>query len=247
MTMAEPRDSDRHDVVGQTNREKTEPAPGSVEWINKGDELRPNYRSRLVAKELRALSPFTPQEDLHAATPPTAAQNLLLSMLCTRLSRRGKRFKLCFLDVRRAFFYADATEEVLATAYTMPDSTELITYKAVAEWINNQVHGASAARGFSAGRIQNDGVSAVPTAGSKHVIVSKVTPSIGGATLRKENFLCDSIRAVKQLPTVRAQLPGSLVTAGNWYYEVKILRLHEKQLDPAFEQKQKRQEKKMEK
>ena len=33
-------------------------------------------------------------------------------MLCTRLSRRRKRFKLCFLDVRRAFFYADATEEV---------------------------------------------------------------------------------------------------------------------------------------
>ena len=33
-------------------------------------------------------------------------------MLCTRLSRRWKRFELCFLDVRRALFYADATEEV---------------------------------------------------------------------------------------------------------------------------------------
>ena len=44
----------------------------------------------LVAKELEAPSPFTPQEDLHAATPPTAAQNLLLSMLCTRFSRRGR-------------------------------------------------------------------------------------------------------------------------------------------------------------
>ena len=85
-----------------------------VKWVdlNKGDDARPAYRSRLVAKELRAFSPLAPQEDLYAATPPTAAQNLLLSMLCTRLSRRGKRFKLCFLDVRRAFFYAKATEEV---------------------------------------------------------------------------------------------------------------------------------------
>ena len=53
-----------------------------------------------------------PQEDLYAATPPAGAQNLLLSMLCTRLSRRRKRYELCFLDVRRAFFHAQATEEV---------------------------------------------------------------------------------------------------------------------------------------
>ena len=88
-------------VLRQMARDRGKRVIG-VKWVdlNKGDDSRPNYRSRLVAKELRAFTPFTPQEELHAATPPTASQNLLLSMLCTRLSRRGKPFKLCFLDVR---------------------------------------------------------------------------------------------------------------------------------------------------
>ena len=83
-------------------------------WVdlNKGDEANPNYRSRLVAKELRAFAPFAATDGLFAATPPTASLNLLLSMLCTRRSRRGLPLKLCFLDVRRAYFYAAATEEV---------------------------------------------------------------------------------------------------------------------------------------
>ena len=100
-------------VLRQMARDRGKRVIG-VKWVdlNKGDDARPAYRSRLVAKELRAFSPLAPQEELYAATPPTAAQNLLLRMLCTRLSRRGKRFKLCFLDVRRAFFYANATEEV---------------------------------------------------------------------------------------------------------------------------------------
>ena len=86
--------------------------------INKGDALAPNVRSRLVAKELRAFAPWIPQEDLFAATPPGAALNLLLSTMVTRKSRRGpgraggKPYKMAFLDVRRAFFRAAATETV---------------------------------------------------------------------------------------------------------------------------------------
>ncbi|MDP6295142.1 MAG: hypothetical protein QF618_03930, partial [SAR324 cluster bacterium] len=86
--------------------------------INKGDALEPNVRSRLVAKELRAFAPWIPQEDLFAATPPGAALNLLLSTMVTRKSRRGpgraggKPYKMAFLDVRRAFFRAAATETV---------------------------------------------------------------------------------------------------------------------------------------
>ncbi len=49
--------------------------------INKGDDKVPVIRSRLVAKELRAFAPWVPQEDLFAATPPAAAQNLLLSLM----------------------------------------------------------------------------------------------------------------------------------------------------------------------
>ena len=65
-----------------------------------------------MAKELRAFAPWAATDDLFAATPPAGALNLLLSMLATRRSRRGRPLKLCFLDVRRAFFYAAATEEV---------------------------------------------------------------------------------------------------------------------------------------
>ena len=85
-----------------------------VGWVdlNKGDDEHPNYRSRLVAKELRAFAPWAATDDLFAATPPAGALNLLLSMLATRRSRRGRPLKLCFLDVRRAYFYAAATEEV---------------------------------------------------------------------------------------------------------------------------------------
>ena len=85
-----------------------------VKWldINKGDPGSPAIRSRLVAKELRAFAPWIPQEDLFAATPPTAALNLLLSTMVSRKSRAGQHYKLAFLDVRRAFFYAAATEEV---------------------------------------------------------------------------------------------------------------------------------------
>ena len=60
--------------------------------INKGDDKVPAIRSRLVAKELRAFAPWVPQEDLFAATPPAAAQNLLLSLMASRRSRAGLRY-----------------------------------------------------------------------------------------------------------------------------------------------------------
>ena len=48
--------------------ESTGKAPIAIRWIdiNKGDGLRPNYRSRLVAKEYRT----DVRPELYAATPP---------------------------------------------------------------------------------------------------------------------------------------------------------------------------------
>mgnify|MGYP003320391562 CR=1 FL=1 len=85
-----------------------------VKWvdINKGDDDSPEIRSRLVAKELRAFAPWASQDDLFAATPPASALALLLSEMVTHRSRRGLHYKVAFLDVRRAFFRAAATEEV---------------------------------------------------------------------------------------------------------------------------------------
>ena len=47
--------------------------------INKGDAGNPDYRSRLVAKEIKR----DKRDDLFAATPPLEALNLLMSMAMT--------------------------------------------------------------------------------------------------------------------------------------------------------------------
>ena len=81
--------------------------------INKGDEVHPEYRSRLVAQEINTDT----REYLFAATPPLEAKKLLF-MMCTwedmaqgtRGVRRG--MKLDFIDVRRAYFNAPARRKV---------------------------------------------------------------------------------------------------------------------------------------
>ena len=56
--------------------EKTGKKPIGVKFVdvNKGDEVNPNYRSRLVAKEFRDGS-----ESIFAGTPPLEALKLLIS------------------------------------------------------------------------------------------------------------------------------------------------------------------------
>ena len=59
-------------------KNKTGKAPISVRWIdvNKGDLGKPNYRSRLVAREINTHK----REDLCAATPRLEALKLILAM-----------------------------------------------------------------------------------------------------------------------------------------------------------------------
>ena len=78
--------------------------PIGVRWIdiNKGDEKKPKYRSRLVAKEIKV----DKRDDLFAATPPLEAKKLLLSMAMTEgvgydRQKRWDAMKLDFIDVRR--------------------------------------------------------------------------------------------------------------------------------------------------
>ena len=71
--------------------------------INKGDEDSPEYRSRLVAKEIKR----DRNQDLFAATPPLEAKKILLSMAMTEGIgfKRGQErhgMQLDFIDVRRA-------------------------------------------------------------------------------------------------------------------------------------------------
>ena len=95
--------------------EHTGKAPIRVRWIdiNKGDEKNKEYRSRLVAQEIKRDN----REDLFAATPHLEAKKLLFSLAITEGIgyERGKReegMKLDFIDVRKAYFHADARREV---------------------------------------------------------------------------------------------------------------------------------------
>ena len=49
-------------------------------YISKGDEVHQEYRSRLVAKEIK----LDKRNDVFAATPPLEAKKMLISMAVTQ-------------------------------------------------------------------------------------------------------------------------------------------------------------------
>ncbi len=55
--------------------------PIGARWVdvNKGDDAKPEYRSRLVAQEIND----SKREDLFAATPPLESKKILLSLAVT--------------------------------------------------------------------------------------------------------------------------------------------------------------------
>ena len=73
--------------------------------MNKGDVAKPNYRSRLVGKEYNTYS----DDSLYASTPPLEALRLIVSRAATY---DGQARELMINDVRRAYFYAEATREL---------------------------------------------------------------------------------------------------------------------------------------
>ena len=81
-------------------------APISVRWIdiNKGDTTNPNYRSRLVAKEINTHK----RDDLFAGTPPLEALKCIRSIAAN--SNMGGRIMVN--DVNHAFFHAKARRDV---------------------------------------------------------------------------------------------------------------------------------------
>jgi len=89
--------------------------PIGVRWIdcNKGDAVHPNFRSRLVAKEIKKDSRI----DLFAATPPLEAKKILFSLAVTEgygfdRENRDDGMKLDFIDIRKAYFNAPARRAV---------------------------------------------------------------------------------------------------------------------------------------
>ena len=82
-----------------------------VRWIdvNKGDKANPDYRSRMVAKDIK--HKWDVREELFAATPPLEAFRLVLSHAAT-VERGAKRRCVMTNDVRRAYFHATVMGEI---------------------------------------------------------------------------------------------------------------------------------------
>ena len=109
-------------------RAKTGRAPISVRWVdvNKGDELHPNYRSRLVARQLKALDHSG--KSYFAPAPPLEALRTVVSMATTRMGSHRpiwdphspQRTQLSFIDVSRAYFNAKIDEREQPTFVNLP-------------------------------------------------------------------------------------------------------------------------------
>ena len=78
--------------------------PIPVRWLDteKGDPTKPNFRSQLVVKDIKATkseSEQLPQNLLFSSTPPLESMRLLCSLMSTqKLSKRGLRTKAEALD-----------------------------------------------------------------------------------------------------------------------------------------------------
>ena len=99
-----------YDVIGKALK--------TTRWvdINKGgDSVNPEYRSRIVGRELKKKDIY--RDDLFAATPPLEATKLLFSFATTEgighpKGKPNKGIKIEFIDVRRAYYQAKAQRDL---------------------------------------------------------------------------------------------------------------------------------------
>ena len=100
--------------------------PISVRWVdvNKGDDVNPNIRSRLVARQIRGPG----EESTFAPTPPLETLRSIISMAATDLPGRPKcirdpesedRMQVSAVDISRAYFNA-STEGCPPTYVQLP-------------------------------------------------------------------------------------------------------------------------------
>ena len=96
---------------------KTGKRPIAVRWVdvNKGDDMDPNYRSRLVAKDFRRKG----DPSIFAPIPPLEALRTILMMATTPLLWAPKwvcmegphRMQISLVDISRAYFHARVDNE----------------------------------------------------------------------------------------------------------------------------------------
>ena len=90
----------------------------SVRWINtnKGDDVNPNLRARLVARQMKGAG----EDSIFAPTPPLEALRTILSLAATRLPgdprhcrdhKSEERTQISLIDISRAYFNAKVSED----------------------------------------------------------------------------------------------------------------------------------------
>jgi len=95
-------------------RRRTGKGPISVRWVdvNKGDDMNPRYRSRLVARQMKAHDKSG--ASFFAPTPPLEALRTVLSLAATSVGdwkpcydpHSERRTQISLMDVSRAYFNA---------------------------------------------------------------------------------------------------------------------------------------------
>eukprot|EP00435_Cladocopium_sp_Y103_P040755 s116_g11.t1 len=117
-------------VWQEVDRPKDKPVlKGRWVDINKGDEEKPQYRSRYVGKEIKKGSKGALVADFFAAMPPLSSFKLLLTLaMVDRFfgadgtpRSRTEPWYILFIDVKRAHFVSDATRELL---WSYPETSE---------------------------------------------------------------------------------------------------------------------------
>ena len=95
-------------------------------WVNcnKGDAEQPDVRCRLVGQEINR--GVGGSDDFYAATPPLEAKRFLFSQWATERVREGKKLKLSFVDIKKAYFNGVPTRNIyvrLPTELGLPKGT----------------------------------------------------------------------------------------------------------------------------
>ena len=91
-----------------STKEEMEAVPGYIyvrsRWVccNKGDDLMPDVRCRLVACEINKGGDRP--DHFFASTPPLEAKKLLFARFAQERMRSGHHLQLSFVDVRKAYF-----------------------------------------------------------------------------------------------------------------------------------------------
>jgi len=103
-----------------------------VRWVdvNKGDDMVPNYRSRLVARQLKARD--TSGQSFFAPAPPLEALRTVLSMAMTKVGNHvpdwnplsATRTQISLVDIKRAYFNAEISPEEPPTFVALPSEDD---------------------------------------------------------------------------------------------------------------------------